>query len=570
MRALVSLSLRSRFLLLVLLGVMIPLGLVGVWLSRSARQSGEDLVRERLEASLLDIVNSAGFRWQSHRSSLLDLAENRAVLTALREGRGLMETSDAAALKGLEQAWENAAGIAAGATFLDLGGQVIGRLPSAQELEGPSSTTGGFNDLPHSIAIHDPGSGKRLGMLEARLRIERLLPPGLLISGVSGSMLALFDDRTGAPLAPLPVEPEFFSLRRVTWIGGDWISVERRLREPPLRLALAGPVGPVTRPFEQAARRGMLALLLVAVGAFGLTILLTRRFTRSLVHLAEAADAVSHGDLSRRAEEGGPPEIRGMARAFNSMTESLGRTLQKLTQREALAAVGEFAASLAHEVRNPLTSVRMDLQLTRHKVSNQPEARALVDHALAEIDRLNESVSGFLRVARSGHASPGRVDLRAPLEAAVRAAQPRFEEQQARLEYLASATPIWATAHGGAIEQLVLNLLLNAADSLEPGGRAALTLEASKHGASVSVSDDGHGIAPADLAKIFEPFFSTKDEGTGLGLAIAQRIARAHGSELQVESDLGDGTTFHFNLPVEPQVQPSEPSRTREGVRNDS
>jgi signal transduction histidine kinase len=354
-------------------------------------------------------------------------------------------------------------------------------------------------------------------------------------------------------LVSLPLEPEFFSQPRFTWEGDEWISVERRLREPPLHLALAGPLGPVTAPFEQAARRGLFALLIVALGALALATIFTRRFTRSLVHLSEAADAVSHGDLSRRAEERGPPEIKGTARAFNSMAESLKLTLQKLTQREAVAAVGEFAASLAHEVRNPLTAVRMDLQLTRHKVENQPEAQALVDHALAEIDRLNESVSGVLRVARSGQASPVRVDLCAPLEAAARAARPRFEDREASLDYVPPETPIWVNADGGAIEQLVLNLLLNAADSLKPRGRAVLMVELSTNGATVSVRDEGRGIAPEDVEHIFEPFYSTKEEGTGLGLAVARRIARAHGSELHVESELGAGTTFSFALPSEQQ-----------------
>jgi signal transduction histidine kinase len=547
-----SLSLRSRFLLLVLLGAVIPLGLMGYWLSRSARQSGERLVRERLEASLLEIVNSVGSQWGGHRSALLDVAEHPVVVAALRAGRGLRETSDVAGLQALDRAWSAAAGVAAEATVRDRGDEVVGRLPLLEEREEASPGAGGIAPLPQSIVIRDPRSGEELGTLEVMLRTERLLPPGVMISGVGGAMLVLFDDRSGTPLAPLPLEAESFGRPRFTYMGDDWITVVRRLREPPLRFVLAGPVGSMTRPFEEAARRGTLALLVVAVVAFGLATLLTRRFTRSLHQLADAAESVSHGDLSRRAEEEGPPEIKGMARAFNSMTESLSRTLQKLTQREAAAAVGEFAASLAHEVRNPLTSVSMDLQLTRHKVDDHPEARELVDRALSEIERLNESVGGFLQIARSGQARPSRVDLRVPLDAAVRAARPRFDERETRLEYSSSEAPVWVTADGGAIEQLVLNLLLNAADSLEPGGRAGLTVELSNGVAEVRVWDEGRGIVAEDLARIFDAFYSTKDEGTGLGLAVAQRIARAHGSELRVESEVGVGTTFRFLLPLEP------------------
>jgi signal transduction histidine kinase len=540
----------------VLLGVIVPLGLVGVWLSRSTRQSGEDLVRHRLETSLLDIANSVGFQWGAHRAALLDMAENGAVLAVLRDGVGVLKSQDALARRDLEQVWARLADVATSVSFLNLEGATVGHLDHGGDQERGSATAGSFD---YVVPIHGPASGAQLGTLEVQLRTEQLLPPGLLTTGVSGSMLAVFDSRTGAPLTPLALDPELFAQSRFMWMGEDWIAVERRLREPALRLALAGPVGPFSAPFEAAARSGMLALLLVALLALLLVTLLVRRFTRSLLHLSDAAQAVAHGDLARRAKEEGPPEIKGTATAFNSMTESLRRTLQTLAQREAIAAVGEFAASLAHEVRNPLTSVRMDLQLTRAKVDDKAEAVALVDHALAEIDRLNASVGGFLRVARSGRTSPGRVDLRVQLEAAAHAARPRFEEQGARLEYSLPEEPIWVNADSGAVEQLLLNLLLNAADSLQPGERGGVSVEVTGESVEVAVWDEGGGISHEDMDRIFEPFFSTKEEGTGLGLAVAQRVARAHGAELNVESEPGEGTTFRFALPLAPTDSAAPP-----------
>jgi signal transduction histidine kinase len=513
-------------------------------------------VRERLEASLLDVANSIGFQWLAHRADLLDLADNAAVLAALRERKLVLESQDSVALRGLEQAWARVTDVVAAGRFLDSEGATVGHLAHVDDQDDVSATTAQLN---HVVPVHDPASGVRLGALEVQLRTEQLLPPGLLTTGVSGSMLAVFDARTGAPLTPLALDPEFFAQSRFMWMGEDWIAVERRLREPALRLVLAGPVGAFSAPFDAAARSGTLALLLVALLALLLVTLLVRRFTRSLLYLSDAAQAVSNGDLSRRAKEEGPPEIKGVATAFNSMTQSLSRTLQTLTQREAVAAVGEFAASLAHEVRNPLTSVRMDLQLTRAKFDDQADAVALVDHALAEIDRLNASVDGFLRVARSGRTSPGRIDMRVPLEAAVHAALPRFTERDARLEYSPRQAPIWITADGGALEQLLLNLLLNAADSLQSGGRAGLSVEVADESVEVAVWDEGCGIAREHLEQIFDPFFSTKDEGTGLGLAVAQRVARAHGNELQVESEPGGGTTFRFALPLEPIASPTPP-----------
>ena len=126
-------------------------------------------------------------------------------------------------------------------------------------------------------------------------------------------------------------------------------------------IVLAAPLGPFTEPFERTARRGTLALIAIALVAFTLATLVTGRLTRSLGQLADAADAVSAGHLERKVEETGGDETRRVARAFNTMVTSLRETLMRLTQKESLAAVGEFATSLAHEVRNPLTSVRLIL-----------------------------------------------------------------------------------------------------------------------------------------------------------------------------------------------------------------
>jgi signal transduction histidine kinase len=273
--------------------------------------------------------------------------------------------------------------------------------------------------------------------------------------------------------------------------------------------------------------------------------------------LAQSAADVGEGDLSRRVEERGPPEVQGTARAFNAMKDSLNRTLQRLSQREAVTAVGEFAASLAHEVRNPLTSIRVDLQRSRRKLEVDSEnAVQLVDRALEEMDRLNDSVGNFLRIARSGRVSLARVDLRISLEVAVRAAAPRFETSGAELQYDAPLEPVYVAADQSAIEQLVLNLLLNAADVLQRGQRAKLRVDPQQSEVAISVSDEGPGIREEDVGRVFEPFFSTKKDGTGLGLSVARRIALAHGSDLEITKAQCGGTVFRFALPLERDASP--------------
>jgi signal transduction histidine kinase len=322
-----------------------------------------------------------------------------------------------------------------------------------------------------------------------------------------------------------------------------------------MRFAIAAPLAPITEPFSQAARRAALALMGVLAAGLLLSTILTRRITGPLERLSLAADDVARGRFDHRVGEGGADELRRLGRAFNTMTESLRATLQKLSQREAVAAVGEFAASLAHEVRNPLTAIRLDLERARERIDDPARASELLGRALAEVDRLETTVSGSLRIARSGSLTLSTVDLRQPLQAAMAAAEPAFAARCARLEpWRAPGAPVDVRGNAGALEQLFLNLLLNAAEALPRGGSARVSVEESPGDVRVLVSDDGPGIAAELLERVREPFFTTKETGTGLGLSIGQRIASPHGAELRLSSTSGAGTTASVTLMREPSA----------------
>jgi signal transduction histidine kinase len=400
---------------------------------------------------------------------------------------------------------------------------IVVRDPSAEERWTLAAEAGLRRELvpmpglPVELAIYDTGSGEELGTLDVRVRMSSLLASGAGWERVGGSVLAIFDRSSGASLLPLTIDPGLFRDDRFVWGNEPWLAVRHVLYEPAVELVLAAPLSPFTEPFQQAARRNLLILAAVAVGGFTLAALLTRRTTRGLERLADAAEAVSQGELS---------------------------------QREALAAVGEFASSLAHEVRNPLSAIRVDLQRVEEELPAS-QSRDLLARALGEVERLDRSVTGALRVARSGSVAHERLDLRRPLEAALHAAAPEFTVRGASLEVPPlGSEPVWVSGDAAALEQLYLNLLLNAAQALDPGGAAGVTLEVDGERAATSVWDRGRGMAPADLKRAFEPFFSTKPAGTGLGLAIAQRIALAHRGELTVESTAFEGTTARFELLV--------------------
>jgi signal transduction histidine kinase len=247
----------------------------------------------------------------------------------------------------------------------------------------------------------------------------------------------------------------------------------------------------------------------------------------------------------------GRDEIGRLGEAFNVMTESLRRKIAELSQQRALAAVGEFAASLSHEVRNSLTAIRIDLQHAVRQLPAESTATPLVTRTLDTVRRLDSTVTGALRVARSGQAEMHRVDLGLLLRRAMASAEPSFELSEATLEPLVlEAGPVEVDGDAGALEQLFLNLLLNAAQALDPGGSTRVSVSTPDSWVVVRISDTGSGVKASALAEVGTLLYTTKPDGTGLGLPIAQRIAAAHGGELRIENAVGDGTTVIVTLPM--------------------
>jgi len=558
-----AVSLRSRIFLIVLVGAVLPLALLGFWLTGTAERSGEALLRERLETSLGEVAQDVGLSWLTVRGEILRIAELPEVQAGLRgAGPGDEAAPPPIASPSDDDLWEGtSASSALQVLFTDLQGNVeeVRILDAAGGVRwrAPAGiaaanviVASGARPLPIQLGIFDLGPGRRLGTLEIDLRLSALLSGSATWGGVAGSLLGAFEPVTGASLLPLSIDPVLLAQPQFQWRDEGWLSVRRQLQDPPLELVLAAPVAPFVDPFRESARRNLWILAVVTMFVLGLATLLTRRTTLALGRLADAAEAVAQGDLHREVDSEGRDEVGRVGRAFNAMTESLRRTLQELSQRRALAAVGEFAASLAHEVRNPLTSIRVDLQRIEERLPEDEETLELMTRTLRKIDGLNRSVTGALQVARSGSVTLAPLNLRTPLKAAVQMAEPIFRNREAKLEAAGvDGEPIEIKGDAGALERLFLNLLLNAAQALEPGGVATVAVEVGEDGVRTSIRDEGKGIEPENLERIFDPFFSTRPDGTGLGLPIAHRIAQAHGGDLSVESELDVGTTITVLLP---------------------
>jgi signal transduction histidine kinase len=229
---------------------------------------------------------------------------------------------------------------------------------------------------------------------------------------------------------------------------------------------------------------------------------------------------------------------------------------RRMLRADRLATIGELAAGAAHEIRNPLTSIKSSLQYLESRCREESEKR-LLGVALRETDRIDEILAALLSFSRPTELRKEPCDLVALLEesAALVAIQARAKGVDLRTSLPPAAVAV--EADGSQLKQVFLNVFLNAVQAMEAGG--TLTVEALRAGSGrplVRITDTGPGIPEEALEKVFDPFFTTKKGGTGLGLSICYTIVKAHGGEIEVRSRLGEGTTVLITLPAGPRSIP--------------
>jgi len=531
-------SFRFRIVTLVLGVAIVPLVLIGLTLTRGAAESGEELLSARLSQATDEIADVLVRRWVPLRSHLLDVAESSELADAITEGatadlrRQLLKLDPRIRVAVIQSETDSA----------------IFRFDRSSLTPAEGGVPPASRPLLR-LAFEATGPGIQAPVtLEFGVEAEILLPREFLPSSAAGMLVSLNDSDTGAPLLPFSLDPAVLVRNRFDWGGEEWLATRRSFQDPPVELVVAAPLTPYVAPFQQSARTGAFLLAGVALGALALAFVLTSRMTRSLRLLVLGADAVSEGDLSHRIEDTRQDEIGRVARAFNTMTDSLQRTLRETAGRESLAAVGEFAASLAHEVRNPITAIKIDLQALEERVPDDPMLREPLERALHEIKRLDATVGDALAMVRMGNGDQV-LDLRVPLAAAVRSASPRFAQGESTLDVLVSDESLLVSGDAAALEQLFLNVLLNAAEALPAGGKAQVHAASGRETVAVVVEDDGPGISDEIHDRVFDPLFSTKSAGTGLGLTVSRRIVDAHRGGLTITTGDDGGARVRICFP---------------------
>ena len=347
---------------------------------------------------------------------------------------------------------------------------------------------------------------------------------------------------------------------------------------------------------QQQSMAGWLALALLLLGTCGSAAGVmagygvARRVRRSLLELSvpirDVAGKLNEivGPISVSADAG----LHDLGSALQDVVVEVGGVIEKLHQSqrevlrtEQLAAIGQLAAGLAHELRNPLMCMKLLVQSARPDGHDEPglsvyatssgrnggsrSPMSLTDPDQAagltardvevldeEIHRMERLLEGFLDFARPPRPEKRRVDLRQLVDQTLHILSPRARQRAAILECSAPKEPTWMHADEGQIRQLLLNLLLNALQAVDNHGKIGVEIRREGDGRAVvlRVVDDGRGL-PEDLhERLFEPFFSTRETGLGLGLAVCRRIVEAHGGQITAANRSGGGAVFVVSLPV--------------------
>jgi nitrogen fixation/metabolism regulation signal transduction histidine kinase len=296
----------------------------------------------------------------------------------------------------------------------------------------------------------------------------------------------------------------------------------------------------------------------IALG-FVLSYLVSSRVTRPVEQLAAAARTVADGDWDVRLEGmRAPGEVGTLADAFETMTRQLIDQRERLVQAERVAAWRELARRLAHELKNPLFPLRITLDnLRRAKPLPPAEFDEVFDESVntltVGIGNLNTVIGRFSDFAKMPTPEFAQVSPNAIVRDAVSLFRPQLEANAGgaiavSLDLDEGAGTIRADAE--QLGRALQNLVLNAIDAMPAGGALTVRTRRSPAGVRIDIADTGEGIEAGERARLFTPYYTTKQHGTGLGLAIVQSVVADHGGKITVDSTPGGGTTFRIELPA--------------------
>jgi signal transduction histidine kinase len=284
---------------------------------------------------------------------------------------------------------------------------------------------------------------------------------------------------------------------------------------------------------------------------------------RPMTELQEKIAQVREGDLTVSVDfSDRNDEIGDLGRDFNDMVRQLRESREEIqrlhstqmSRAEHLATLGELAAGLAHEIRNPLAGIAGVIEIIGRDLPKESPARAVLKDVRSEVQHINRIVSELLEIARPKSPEFRVADLNATAEHAVLFARDQAISRGVSIDLIKDDSEQLVEHDTGQMHQVLLNLLLNGVQACDKGGKVSVEVSHNDDSAKLVVVDTGKGIPPEILANIFRPFFTTKGNGTGLGLSLARRMVENHGGTLAVDSWVGKGSRFTVTLPKKRSV----------------
>lgn len=279
----------------------------------------------------------------------------------------------------------------------------------------------------------------------------------------------------------------------------------------------------------------------------GTSQVLARRVTARLQRLVDFTRRAAT-DTTQRAEDG-RDEIGRLGAAFNALLDQLNAQQQALMRSEKLAVAGMMAARVAHDVRNPLSSIKMQTQLLQAQATPGSDDEAILEAVLRDVNQLDAVVRDLLETARPEAPAIEPVRLAGLIAATVESFRAQLAHRRIALTLALDEAAGPVAVDPGRMRRALVNVLTNAAEATRAGGAIAITLREEADGQVLEVADDGVGIDPTIAGRVFDPFVSTKSDGVGLGLVNARAIVESHGGRISIEPRAPSGTLVTIRLP---------------------
>jgi len=583
-------QLRAKLILFFVLLAAVPLVAIGLFESvRSVRAlhallaAQDSAIAARLAAGITEL--------SALRESDLHLLTSNAETQRLYRAQGAANPKDrASALASADpyfrQAWQQFNRSYAWLDFLDPAGRSLYSLGEPPVQGDGQSAVRSPAVMPLSRPVPGDAGSPPAGMLVAGARTSSLLPMDLLEAQFGTAGYSVVVDRkagrvifhprsaflghsvadlvgpSGWQIAPSVLERPRTTIR-YRERDSTRVAVVVALASPPWTVIVSSAVDEFSAPFVTTRLVNLSLVLAITLAVSLAFVLLTGRATRSLEVLTRAADEVGAGNFAPQLPTAGRDEVGRLSVAFALMVGKVQEMLRQLEASRHMVAVGQFAAQLSHEIRNPLTSVKLNLQsLQRDVVAGRiaEDASQPITICLREIERLDRVSRDVLSLGRERRAHATPCSVHQCLAEALDTMRAQLDAQRvtAHTAFAASTDVVNGDSH--QLTAVFVNLLLNAAEAMPGGGTIGVASANDSIGRErpamilVSVSDEGPGIMPELRERIFEPFFSTKSEGSGFGLALALRTVEEHGGRLRLEPSVrGSGAVFVVELPLLPE-----------------